>query len=196
MDRKEAFRIFEETGALQNGHFLLTSGLHSPQYFQCALVLQHHQFLEKFCNEIREFYYEEEDIDLVISPAIGGIVVGQELARQLNVRAIFTEREGEKMTLRRGFRIEPHEKIIIAEDVITTGGSVKEIIELIEKAKGYPVGIGAIVDRSDGQTDFGIPLFSPVQVKAVTYKPERCPLCSQNIPLIKPGSRNSEKLLS
>jgi orotate phosphoribosyltransferase len=192
MERKEIFRIFEDTGALQTGHFILTSGLHSPQYFQCALVLQHPKFLEKFCSDIIEYYYEEEDINAVIAPAIGGITVGQELARQLNVRFIFTEREQEKMVLRRGFRIEPHEKILIAEDVITTGGSVNEVIEIVESVRGYPIGIGAIVDRSDGAAKFDMPLFSTIQVKAVTYEPKRCPLCTQNIPLIKPGSRNSK----
>jgi len=191
MERKEIFRIFEETGALQTGHFLLTSGLHSPQYFQCALVLQHLNFLEKLCSDIVEFYYEEEDIDTVIAPAIGGIIVGQELARQLNVRFIYTERENEKMVLRRGFTIEPHEKILIAEDVITTGGSVKEVVDIVEKVRGYPVGIGAIVDRSDGFVKFDMPLFSAVQVKSVTYEPGKCPLCNQNIPLIKPGSRGN-----
>lgn len=189
MDRKEAFRIFEETGALQNGHFLLSSGLHSPQYFQCALVLQYPHYLEKFCSEIREYYYEEEDIQLVIAPAIGGIMVAQELARQLGIRFIFAERENDKMTLRRGFHIEPHEKILIVEDVITTGSSVREVIDIVEKAKGYAVGVGAIVDRSESQIDFDMPFFATVQVKAVTYQPDRCPLCSQKIPLIKPGSR-------
>lgn len=189
MDRKEAFRIFEETGALQNGHFLLSSGLHSPQYFQCALVLQYPHYLEKFCSEIREYYYEEEDIQLVIAPAIGGIMVAQELARQLGIRFIFAERENDKMTLRRGFHIEPHEKILIVEDVITTGSSVQEVIDIVEKAKGYAVGVGAIVDRSEKQIDFDMPFFATVQVKAVTYQPDRCPLCSQKIPLIKPGSR-------
>ncbi|MBN2366152.1 MAG: orotate phosphoribosyltransferase [Calditrichaeota bacterium] len=190
MERKEAFRIFEETGALQNGHFLLSSGLHSPQYFQCSLVLQYQEYLEKFCSEIREFYYDEEDISLVIAPAVGGIVVGQELARQMGVRFIFAEREDNHMVLRRGFRIEPHEKILIAEDVITTGGSLKEIIKIVEDANGYPAGIGVIVDRSDEEVEFDIPLFSTIQVKSVTYSPNRCPLCEQKIPLTKPGSRN------
>lgn len=189
MERKEIFRIFEDTGALQTGHFLLTSGLHSPQYFQCALVLQHQNFLEKLCLDIVEYYYEEEDIDVVIAPAIGGITVGQELARQLNVRFIFTERENGKMVLRRGFRLDQHKKVLIAEDVITTGGSVKEVIDIVESVRGYPIGIGAIVDRSEGVVKFDMPLFSTIQVKAVTYEPERCPLCNQNIPLIKPGSR-------
>jgi orotate phosphoribosyltransferase len=191
MDKKEALRIFEETGAIQSGHFLLSSGLHSPQYFQCALVLQHHNYLEMFCREIVEFYYEEEDIDVVISPAIGGIVVGQELARQLEVRSIFAERDNGKMTLRRGFILKPHEKVLIAEDVITTGGSVKEVIRIVEDAKAYPVGVGAIVDRSDGTANFDMPLTSAVQIKAVTYETNRCPLCMQKIPLIKPGSRST-----
>lgn len=189
MERKEIFRIFEDTGALQTGHFLLTSGLHSPQYFQCALVLQHQNFLEKLCLDIVEYYYEEEDIDVVIAPAIGGITVGQELARQLNVRFIFTERENGKMVLRRGFRLDQHKKVLIAEDVITSGGSVKEVIDIVESVRGYPIGIGAIVDRSEGVVKFDMPLFSTIQVKAVTYEPERCPLCNQKIPLIKPGSR-------
>ena len=162
MERKEIFRIFEDTGALQTGHFLLTSGLHSPQYFQLALVLQHQNYLEKFCSDIIEFYYEEEDIEAVIAPAIGGITVGQELSRQLNVRFIYTEREQEKMLLRRGFRVEPHKKILIAEDVITTGGSVKEVIQIVERVRGYPIGIGAIVDRSDGAVKFDMPLFSTI----------------------------------
>jgi orotate phosphoribosyltransferase len=189
MDRQEAYQIFESTGALQTGHFLLTSGLHSPQYFQCALVLQYPKYLELLCKDIIEFYYEEEEFDLVIAPAIGGLMVGQELARQLGVRFIFTEREKGKMILRRGFNIAPHEKILIAEDVITTGGSVKEVIEIVERVKGYPVGIGTIVDRSDGQVKFDIPLYASVQVKSVTYSADKCPLCMQKIPLVKPGSR-------
>ncbi len=192
MDKKEALRIFEVTGALQNGHFVLTSGLHSGQYFQCALVLQYPHYLEQFCREIVEFYHDEEDVDVVIAPAIGGIVVAQELARQIGARAIYTEREEGKMTLRRGFSIAPSEKVLICEDVITTGGSVQEVLELVEKIGAYPAGIGAIVDRSGGTAKFDVPLFSVVQVKAVTYKPERCPLCRQNMPLTKPGSRRSK----
>jgi orotate phosphoribosyltransferase len=117
-------------------------------------------------------------------------MVGQELARQLGVRFIFTERENGKMVLRRGFTIASHENILVAEDVITTGGSVKEVIEIVEQAKGFPVGIAAIVDRSDGAADFDVPLYASVQVKSVIYKPEKCPLCLQKIPLVKPGSRS------
>lgn len=189
MDKKEAFRIFEQTGALQVGHFQLSSGLHSPQYFQCALVLQYPEYLERFCSEIVDFYQEEEDLQVVIAPAVGGIVVAQEVGRQLGIRSIFAERENGKMTLRRGFRIEPHEKVLICEDVITTGNTVQEVINLVEKAGGYPIGVGVLVDRSNGKAQFDVPLFSTVQLRAVTYKPDRCPLCSQKIPLQKPGSR-------
>lgn len=190
MDKKEALRIFEETGALQNGHFLLTSGLHSPQYFQCAMVLQYPEFLEKFCTDIVDFFFEEEEIDVVVAPAIGGIVVAQEIARQVGCRAIFAEREAGRMTLRRGFYIESHEKVLICEDVITTGQSVREVIRLVEKTGAFPVGVGSIMDRSNGKAHFDVPFHTVIQVKAVTYKPERCPLCDQNIPLTKPGSRN------
>jgi orotate phosphoribosyltransferase len=190
MDKKEVLRIFDETGALLNGHFLLTSGLHSPQYFQCALVLQYPHYLEMFCKEIIEFFYDEEDIDVVIAPAIGGIPVAQELARQLNVRFMFTERVEGKMTLRRGFFIHPHEKVLIAEDVLTTGKSVRDIIKLVENATAYPVGVGAIIDRSEGNIDFDMPLVAATQVKALTYTPDKCPLCLQKIQLVKPGSRD------
>ncbi|MEJ2637277.1 MAG: orotate phosphoribosyltransferase [Calditrichia bacterium] len=191
MERKEALRIFEETGALQNGHFLLTSGLHSPQYFQCAMVMQYPRYLEEFCREIVDFFQEEEDIDVVIAPAVGGIVVAQEIGRLLGTRSVFAERENGKMKLRRGFVIAPREKVLICEDVITTGGSVQEVIDLVEDAGGFPVGVGVIVDRSDGKVKFDIPMFASVQVKAITYEADKCPLCSQNIPLVKPGSREN-----
>ncbi|GAB4370936.1 MAG: orotate phosphoribosyltransferase [Calditrichia bacterium] len=190
MEKKEALQIFEKTGALQQGHFLLSSGLHSSQYFQCALVLQYPEYLEQFCYPIYEFYREEEPIDVVIAPAVGGIVVAQELARQFGARAIYAEREGGKMALRRGFTIDQREKVLVCEDVITSGGSVQEVIDLVEAAEGYPIGVGVIVDRSGGQVKFDIPLFSTFQVKAITYKPERCPLCKQGKKLVKPGSRN------
>ena len=184
MEKKEALRIFEITGALQKGHFRLSSGLHSPQYFQCALVLQYPDYLENFCWEIQDYFRELEDrIDVVISPAIGGIVVGQEV-----VRSIFAERVNDRMTLRRGFTIEPKENVLICEDVITTGGSVQQIIDLVEAAGAYPIGVGAVVDRSDGKVSFDVPLYSTVQVKSITYPPERCPLCGQHIPLVTPGS--------
>ncbi len=189
MEKKEAMRIFEETGALQQGHFLLSSGLHSSQYFQCALVLQYPEYLEKFALEIVDFF-REEDIDVVIAPAIGGIVIAQEVGRLLGVRSIFAERENGKLVLRRGFYIEPREKVLVCEDVVTTGGSVQEVLDIVEQHQGYPVGVGVVVDRSGGKVDFDLPFFPVVSLKAQTYKPENCPLCREKIPLIKPGSRS------
>ncbi len=190
MDKKEILHIFEQTGALQNGHFQLSSGLHSPTYFQCAVALQYPDYLERFCKEIVEYYQEESDtIDVVIAPAIGGIVVAQEVGRQLNVRSIFTEREEGKMTLRRGFHLEPQEVVLVVEDVVTTGGSVKEVIELVEEIGAFVVGVGSIVDRSGGKPLFDVPFFSVFSTRAVTYKPEKCPLCEQGVPLTYPGSR-------
>ncbi len=191
MDKKEIEHIIDKTGALQNGHFLLSSGLHSPTYFQAALMLHYPQYLQRFCREIVEFYQEEEDaIDVVVAPAVGGIVVAQEVGRQLEVRSLYAEREGGKMTLRRGFKVDPHEAVLIAEDVITTGGSVKEVAELMENIGAFVVGIACIVDRSGGVSDLDIPVFSVYSKKMITYKPENCPLCQQNIPLTEQGSRN------
>lgn len=191
MENREALRIFEKTGALQKGHFLLTSGLHSPTYFQCAMVLQYPEYLEQFCREIVEFFEEEEDeVDMVIAPAVGGIVVAQEVGRQLGVRSIFAERVDGKMTLRRGFSIEPHENALIVEDVITTGGSVREVLNLVDEAGGFVFGVGCIVDRSGEDLGLEVPLFAVHTTRVVTYKPEKCPLCMQKVPLTKPGSRH------
>jgi orotate phosphoribosyltransferase len=190
MDTKELHYIFDKTGALQNGHFQLTSGLHSPVYFQCALVLQHPKYLEAFCREIVEFYREEEEtIDVVIAPAVGGIVVAQEVGRQLGVRSIFAERQDGKITLRRGFLLSPRESVLILEDVVTTGGTVKEVAELVENAGAYVAGIACIVDRSGGNHKLEYPLFAVYSNKMITYKPESCPLCKQNKAIQKPGSR-------
>lgn len=190
MDKQEVLRIFESTGAIQNGHFELTSGLHSPTYFQCALALQYPKYLQSFCHEIVEFYREEEEmIDVVAAPAIGGIVVAQEVGRQFGVRSIFMERGNDKLSLRRGFAIEPRENVLVVEDVITTGGSVSEVIQLAEEAGGLVVGVGCIVDRSGGKLKIDVPITSVHKAKLVSYPPEKCPLCMQNKPLLKPGSR-------
>jgi len=190
LDREKALRIFHETGALLEGHFLLTSGLHSPQYFQCALVLQYPKYAELFAGEIvRQFAGQE--IDAVIAPAIGGIVVSQEVGRQLGVRAIWAERESDSMTLRRGFRIEPGERVLVVEDVVTTGGSVREVIQLVRESGGFVVGVGAIVDRSAGKVRFDVPFAAAFSMDVITYQPEDCPLCQQGVPLVKPGSRKT-----
>jgi len=180
--------IFYKTGALLNGHFLLTSGLHSNIYFQCAKVLQYPVYMELICSRIAE-HFRNYDFDTVISPAIGGILVGQEVARQLKKKSIFAEREGKHLILRRGFNIEEGEKILICEDVVTTGGSITELIKIVNENKGVSVGVGIIVDRSNGMTEFMIPQFSTIKLDAVTYTPSECPLCKERKPLIKPGSR-------
>lgn len=190
METKEALRLFEQTGALQNGHFLLTSGLHSTTYFQCALVLQYPEYLQQFCREIIDFYREEGDtINVVIAPAVGGIVVAQEVGRQLEVRSVFAERIDGKMAFRRGFTLEPQDGVLIVEDVITTGETVQELIDLAEDSGGFVLGVGCIVDRSGGTHKLEVPVFSVYSTKMITYKPDNCPLCQQNKTLVKPGSR-------
>ncbi|MBN1560937.1 orotate phosphoribosyltransferase [candidate division KSB1 bacterium] len=189
MDNEEALKIFESTGALLHGHFLLTSGLHSPQYFQCARVLQYPRYTELFCREIVQNVRDEE-IDCVISPAVGGIIVGQECARLLGCRAIFAERENGIMKLRRGFEIGRDERLLVVEDVVTTGGSVREIIELTKGAGAKVVGVGFIVDRSKGIQLFDERVFSVFRMDVVTYEAEKCPLCENDIPVVKPGSRD------
>ena len=180
--------IFKKTGALLEGHFLLTSGRHSNMYFQCAKVLQYPEYTEQVCRIIAE-YFKDYKIDTVISPAMGGIIVGQEVARQLNKRSIFAEREDKKLTLRRGFTIDKGEKILVCEDVVTTGGSVFEVIDIVKAQGGEVVGVGYIVDRSNGKVDFGYPQKSTMKMEVISYTPDECPLCKENIPLVKPGSR-------
>jgi orotate phosphoribosyltransferase len=185
---KEILDIFLKTEALLNGHFLLTSGRHSNQYFQCAKVLQYPNYTEQVCNKIAE-YFRNFDIDTVIAPAMGGIIVGQEVARQLGKKAIFAEREDKNLTLRRGFEIKPGEKLLVCEDVVTTGGSVFEVIDIVKQNNGIVVGVGFIVDRSNGKVQFGVPQVSALKLDVISYLPEECPLCKEGIPLVKPGSR-------
>ncbi|MEG8945490.1 orotate phosphoribosyltransferase [Rosettibacter firmus] len=189
MIENQILEIFLKTNALLNGHFLLTSGRHSNQYFQCALVLQYPEYNEFICSLIAN-HFRSFNIDVVISPAIGGIVVGQEVARQLNKKSIFAEREDKSLSLRRGFQIEEGKRYLICEDVVTTGGSVFEVMEIVRNNGGIVAGVGYIVDRSNNKVNFGVPQFSTLQLDVVSYLPEECPLCKENkIPLIKPGSR-------
>jgi orotate phosphoribosyltransferase len=188
MDKASLLGIFRETEALLEGHFVLASGLHSPQYFQCAKVLQYPEHMETLCNEIAE-HFKPSSVQVVISPAIGGIVVGQEVGRQLNARTIFAEREEGKMKLRRGFEIKIGERVLVCEDVTTTGGSAVEVINIVKQASGTVAGVACIVDRSNGKIKFDAPQFSLLQMNVETYKPEDCQLCKENIPLVKPGSR-------
>jgi orotate phosphoribosyltransferase len=187
-NENDILEIFKKTGALLQGHFLLTSGRHSNMYFQCAKVLQYPEYTEQVCRIIAD-YFKDYEIDTVISPAMGGIIVGQEVARQLGKRSIFAEREDKKLTLRRGFTIDKGEKVLVCEDVVTTGGSVFEVIDIVKEQGGEVAGVGFIVDRSNGKVNFGYPQKSTMKMEVVSYTPDECPLCKENIPLVKPGSR-------
>jgi orotate phosphoribosyltransferase len=188
LSEKEILEIFEKTGALLRGHFLLTSGRHSNLYFQCAKVLQYPEYAEKICALIAD-HFKSHEIDTVIAPAIGGIVVGQEVARQLNKRSVFAEREDKSLSLRRGFSLEWGERVLICEDVVTTGGSVFEVIDIVKKVGAEIAGIGFIVDRSNDKVNFGYPKFSTVKLDAVSFLPGECELCKKGVELVKPGSR-------
>ncbi len=189
LTRDEIMQVFKDTGALLQGHFLLTSGKHSAQYMQCAQVLQYPEKAAALGKELGA-KFEGSDIDTVIAPAVGGIIVAHEVGRALDVKAIFTERLNGEMTLRRGFGLSPGEKVLVVEDVITTGGSVKEVIRVVKEAGAIPVGVGVLVDRSGGMADFeGLPIHSLIQMNIEVFEPETCPLCAQGLPAEKPGSR-------
>ena len=188
LSENEILSIFKSTNALLNGHFLLTSGRHSDVYFQCAKVLQFPEYTEQLCTIIADEFCDKE-IDTVISPAIGGLVVGQEVARQLNKKFIFAERENNKLTLRRGFELNNGERVLICEDVVTTGGSVFEVIDIVKSNNAEVAGIGLIVDRSNGKVDFGFPQISTIRLDVKSYPSDECPLCAEGLEIVKPGSR-------
>ena len=186
--QQEYLDLFKKSKALLEGHFLLTSGKHSDQYMQCAQVLQYPERAAILAQGLAD-YFREYKIETVIGPAMGGILVAHEVAKALGVRALFTERENGRMLLRRGFTIEPEERILVVEDVITTGGSVREVLAVVREAGAVPVGVGVLVDRSGGKVDFELPQTSMLQLTIQAYDPAECPLCAQGIPAVKPGSR-------
>lgn len=179
---------FRRVGALLDGHFRLTSGLHSSGYLQCALVLQHPTEAEACGAAIAE-RVRALSPDVVLSPALGGIVIGQEVGRALGVRAIFAERQDGKLTLRRGFSIAPGEKVLVVEDVVTTGGSTQETIDVARATGATVVGAAAIIDRSSGAQRIDVPFHALATISLPTYQPEQCPLCAEGQPVVKPGSR-------
>ena len=182
--------LFRETGAYLNGHFRLTSGLHSPEYLQCALVLQHPAHAERLGAELADrLRAMAPRIDVVVSPAMGGLIIGHEVARALGVRAMFTERDAGKMTLRRGFSLQPNEAAVVIEDVITTGGSTREVVDFLKAAGARPIAAGSIIDRSSGKAEVGVPRVALATLEVVAYAAEECPLCRSGIPVAKPGSR-------
>jgi orotate phosphoribosyltransferase len=184
----EVLEVFRDTGALLDGHFVLRSGLHSGQYFQCALVLQYPRMAERLCVALAE-KLKGAEARTVVSPAMGGLFVGQEMARALDIRHIFVEKNPQgRLELRRGFQIAPREKALVVEDVVTKGGRVQETIDIVRGLGGEVVGVGALVDRSDGKVDFGVRLESLLRLQVETFDPTVCPLCKTGRPVTKPGS--------
>ena len=184
--------LFRATGAYLNGHFRLTSGLHSPEYLQCALVLQYPTHAERLGAELASALRSlagARNPSVVVAPAMGGLVIGHEVARALGTRFVFTERDDGKMTLRRGFSIAPGETAVVVEDVITTGGSTHEVVELLKAAGACPVAAGSIIDRSAGKAEVGVPRIALATIEVVAYSPEECPICREGVPVVKPGSR-------
>ena len=188
MTESEVLQIFRDTGALLEGHFILRSGLRSRQYFQCALALQHMPTVEKLgatlADKVRHL-----GANTVVAPAMGGLVIGQEVARQLGLRYIFVEKEEGALVWRRGFRIQPGEKILVVEDVVTKGGRVQETIDIIRGQQGAVLGAAMLVDRSDGTLNLGVPLFSVLRLNVETFHPDKLPPDLANVPAIKPGSK-------
>ncbi|HKP81114.1 MAG TPA: orotate phosphoribosyltransferase [Pyrinomonadaceae bacterium] len=190
MNAEQVIDQFRTTGALLEGHFQLSSGLHSTVYLQCALVLQFPDKAESFGRAIAE-HYQGQGIQLVASPAIGGIVIGHEVARALGARFIWTERDAGEMTLRRGFTVSRGEKTLVVEDVITTGGSTRETIEALKRAGADVVGAASIIDRSGGSADVGVPRMSLASLKVLSVEASECDACKLGEPAVKPGSRKA-----
>jgi orotate phosphoribosyltransferase len=188
MTEAQLLEVFRKYSALLEGHFVLSSGLHSDRYVQCALVLQHPSVAEQLCAQLAD-QLRHLEVSVVAAPAIGGILVAHEVARGLGVRSVFTERQEGAMTLRRGFSLEPNEKVLVVEDVITTGLSTRETIQCIEQSGGKVVGAGSLIDRSGGTADVGLFKTSLINLKIQNYNPAECPMCKAGIPAAKPGSR-------
>ncbi len=185
--------MLKDRNAVLEGHFLLTSGRHSNRYVQCAKLFRYADTSELICTELAESF-KDEKIDIVVGPAIGGIIMAYEMGRQLNVPNIFAERENGVMTLRRGFSVEEGMRCLVCEDVVTTGGSVKEVIALLGSMGAEVVGVGSVVDRSDGKVDFGVPFHAVLSMEVTSWEADECPLCKEGkLPVVKPGSRNFKK---
>jgi orotate phosphoribosyltransferase len=189
LNHEEVLKVFYDSGALMEGHFLLTSGLHSDQYMQCARVLQYPRYTEKLAQEIANKFIDD-NIELVIGPAMGGIIVAYEVARQLGVPALFTERLDGEMVLRRGFMMDAGQRVLVVEDVVTTGGSVREVMNVVNKFGAKVVGVGVLVDRSNGTVDFGVKQEAVLTMDISSWPAADCPLCARGkLPVVKPGSR-------
>ena len=184
MDSAE--QIFEKSGAILKGHFLLTSGLHSPVYWEKFQVLQFPDYTGQLCNMMAT-HFQPQDVQVVVGPTTGGIILAFEVGRQLGVRSIFAEKTDAGRAFRRGFKIDPGERVLIVDDILTTGSSIHDVIAAVNQARGKIIGIGVLVDRSGQKIDFGFPLFSCLRSETITYTPQNCPLCAAQVPLVKPG---------
>ena len=189
LSKERVMELFKEAGVLQEGHFLLTSGRHSSKYLQCARIFRSTRYSEEICRSLAEQFGSDE-IGLVIGPAMGAVQMAYEVSRHLGCENFFTERENGKMTLRRGFRIEPGTRVLVVEDVVTTGGSVREVMDIVKSQGGVVAGVGSVVDRTGGKIDFGVPFKAVISMEVESWEAGDCPLCREgNIPAVKPGSR-------
>ena len=189
MTKERALDILKEAGVLLEGHFLLTSGRHSGRYLQCARIFRNTRYSEDLCAALAE-HFRDDRVDIVIGPALGAVQMAYEVSRALGCENFFAEREDGAMTLRRGFAIEPGQRVLVVEDVVTTGGSVREVLEIVRQAGGEVVGVGSIVDRTGGRISFGVPFRSVVSMEVESWEPGECPLCKAGAPApYKPGSR-------
>jgi len=187
MTEQEVREILVKTNAIMDGHFLLTSGLHSPHYVEKFNVLQHPKYTQQLCEAMAE-KFKDANIETVVGPVTGGVLLAHETGKALGTRAIFTERENGKMTFRRGFSLHEGERVLIVEDIVTTGGSIKEVIEVVREQGAIPVAVSMLVDRSGGKADFGdVPSTALLHMDVKTYAPDHCPLCEQDIPMTKRG---------
>lgn len=191
LTKEEIIRIFKQKEVMLEGHFLLTSGRHSDKYLQCAKLFQYADTSEVICRQLAE-QFAGDRIDLVAGPAIGGIIMAYEMGRQFGVKNIFAERENGVMTFRRGFQVPKGANVLVVEDVVTTGGSVREVIALLKEQGANVAGVGSVVDRSNGQVDFGCKFRAVLSMEVVSYEPENCPICRTGMPLVKPGSRKTK----
>ncbi len=188
LTNERVIEVLKEAGVLSEGHFLLTSGRHSGKYLQCAKIFQDTKYAEELCASLAK-KYEDVGVDIVCGPAIGAIQMAYEVSRHLGVKNIFTERVEKKMMLRRGFTIEKGQKVLIVEDVITTGGSVLEVIDIVREQGGIVCGVGVLVDRTGGKIGFGVPLNSVISMEVESFSEDECPMCKAGLPIEKPGSR-------
>ena len=188
LQREEALDILAQAGVMQKGHFLLTSGRHADRYLQCARLFENTQYSEMMCASLAE-HFAQDEIDVVIGPAMGAVQMAYEVSRHLHCPNFFTEREDGAMTLRRGFSLSKGQRVLVVDDILTTGGSIQEVIALVRTLDAVIAGVGVIVDRSGGKVDFGCKLASVITMEVESWEAADCPLCKQGLPFVKPGSR-------